>query len=285
MESADGNLTQTLQSFSLQLRIYLLIRAFLFYLIRKQLAILPPVHFSPSSASSPEVNPMSPIPLTPSEEHSFVVPSAYAASASSILGVAVDESGVDLELQKTVNSPLIHVGQQVEITRVNRFHLVILITSRYLSCSILVPGNVQPTKDTQTVYLAIGRSQLSLLELVRGSMKDAVVRLVFSLHELVDICIEDNTRRTLSVLLQTDKKLESCEKLVGYSLQNRPGRIVYKLLLQFTTAQTCLEAQRCIMVARNKDMEKRNRDVCVMDRIEHRLKRCCLTMQIHRSQR
>lgn len=49
--------------------------------------------------------------------------------------------------------------------------------------------------------------------------------------------------------------------MVGYALQNRPGRNVYKILLQFATAPACLEAQRCIMVARNKDMEKRNRDV------------------------
>lgn len=49
--------------------------------------------------------------------------------------------------------------------------------------------------------------------------------------------------------------------MVGYSLQNRPGKNVYKLLLQFGTAPNCLEAQRCIMLARNRDMEKRNRDV------------------------
>ena len=116
-------------------------------------------------------------------------------------------------------------------------------------------------KNNGTMYLAIGRSHFSLLEMVRGSMKDAVVRLVFSLHELVDICIENNTRKVLSVIVQTDKKLENCEVMVGYLLQNRPGRTVYKLLLQFTTAQTCLEAERCIMVARSKDLEKRDRDV------------------------
>ena len=49
--------------------------------------------------------------------------------------------------------------------------------------------------------------------------------------------------------------------MVGFALQNRPGRNVFKVLLQFVTAPACLEAQRCIMVARNKDMEKRNRDV------------------------
>ena len=49
--------------------------------------------------------------------------------------------------------------------------------------------------------------------------------------------------------------------MVGFALQNRPGRNVFKVLLQFATAPVCLEAQRCIMVARNKDMEKRNRDV------------------------
>ena len=42
-------------------------------------------------------------------------------------------------------------------------------------------------------------------------MKDAVVRLVCSLHEIVDICIEDSTRKVLSVIIQTDKKLEKCE--------------------------------------------------------------------------
>ena len=111
------------------------------------------------------------------------------------------------------------------------------------------------------MYLAIGRSHFSLLEMVRGSMKEAVVRLVFNLHELVDICIEGNTRKVLSVIVQTDKKLENCEVMVGYLLSNRPGRTVYKLLLQFATSQTCLEAERCIMVARNKDLEKRDRDV------------------------
>ena len=97
--------------------------------------------------------------------------------------------------------------------------------------------------------------------MIRGSMKDAVVRLVCSLHEIVDICIEDSTRKVLSVIIQTDKKLEKCELMVGYLLPNRPGRMVYKLLLQFASAQTCLEAERCIMVARNKDLEKRDRDV------------------------
>ena len=54
--------------------------------------------------------------------------------------------------------------------------------------------------------------------------------------------------------------------MVGYSLQNRPGKIVFKLLLQFSTAPSCLEAQRCIMIARNKDMAKRSIDVseCVI---------------------
>ena len=61
--------------------------------------------------------------------------------------------------------------------------------------------------------------------------------------------------------IQTDKPIKYCEKMVGYSLQNRPGKNVYKLLLQFGTAPNCLEAQRCIMLARNRDMEKRERDV------------------------
>ena len=58
------------------------------------------------------------------------------------------------------------------------------------------------------MYLAIGRSQLSLLEMVRGSMKDAVVRCVFSLFELLDICVEDNSRRTLSLLVGAGVRCE-----------------------------------------------------------------------------
>lgn len=130
------------------------------------------------------------------------------------------------------------------------------------------------------MYLAIGRSHFSLLEMVRGSMKDAVVRLVCSLHELVDICIESSTRKVLSVIVQTDKKLENCEVMVGYLLHNRPGRTVYKLLLQFATAQTCLEAERCIMVARGKDLEKRDRDVNVAESIDCRSKPCSHTTRI-----
>ena len=60
--------------------------------------------------------------------------------------------------------------------------------------------------------------------------------------------------------------MNGCERMVGYSLQNRPGKTVFKLLLQFSTAPSCLEAQRCIMIARNKDMAKRSIDVseCVI---------------------
>ena len=66
-------------------------------------------------------------------------------------------------------------------------------------------GTAQPT---QTMYLAIGRSQLSLLSLVRGSLKDAVVQLVFSLYELLDICIEDNSRRTVSIFVGMEEGLD-----------------------------------------------------------------------------
>lgn len=275
-EPREGSSTQNLAAFSLQLRIYLLLRAFFFFIIRKQLAILPPSARQPVSISPADENPLSPVPLVEPAVSAAVIPAKYAETASSVAGIAVDASGIDLELQKAVNAPSIRVSQQVEITRVNRLEFQKSgLFRRYLSCSVVPPpnsnsnskgakggaGNSSVLRENATMYLAIGRSQFSLLEMIRGSMKDAVVRLVFSLHELVDICIENNTRRVLSVLVQTDKKLENCERMVGYALQNRPGKIVYKLLLQFATAQTCLEAQRCIMVARNKDMEKRNRNV------------------------
>lgn len=90
-----------------------------------------------------------------------------------------------------MNQPSISVNQKVEISRVNR----------YLPCTILPPATAE-VKQGQSVYLAIGRSQLSLLSMVKGSLKDAMVQLVFSLYELLDICIEDNTRRTVSILVE-----------------------------------------------------------------------------------
>lgn len=107
----------------------------------------------------------------------------------------MDGCGGDIEFKKTVNAPAIAVDERVEITRVNRCAWQSGVRRRYLPCGLL--GGEKP----QSVYLAIGRSQLSLLEMVRGSMKDAVVRCVFSLFELLDICVEDNSRRTLSLLV------------------------------------------------------------------------------------
>ena len=78
--------------------------------------------------------------------------------------------------------------------------------NRYLPCNVLAPGGgAQPA---QTMYLAIGRSQLSLLSMVRGSLKDAVVQLVFSLYELLDICIEDNSRRTVNIFVGVWERLD-----------------------------------------------------------------------------
>lgn len=139
--------------------------------------------------------PLSPIPLMQTETPAVMTPEV-AAAASRVLGVAVDESGDDLELQKTKNYPSIAVNQTVEISRVNR----------YLPCNVLSPGGT--AQPTQTMYLAIGRSQLSLLSLVRGSLKDAVVQLVFSLYELLDICIEDNSRRTVSIFVGMEEGLD-----------------------------------------------------------------------------
>ncbi|KAK8820245.1 hypothetical protein WA577_006311 [Blastocystis sp. JDR] len=252
-EPSAASAAQSLQAFSMQLFVYLLLRAFVFFLLRKQLVLAPPRVTSPVAlAASPDPafsfspQPLSPAsPTSPTEQ---TLPADFVADASAALGIAVDGCGGDIEFKKTVNAPAIAVDERVEITRVNR----------YLPCSLL--GGEKP----QSVYLAIGRSQLSLLEMVRGSMKEAVVRCVFSLFELLDICVEDNSRRTLSLLIQTDGPILHCEKMVGFALQNRPGRNVFKVLLQFATAPACLEAQRCIMVARNKDMEKRNRDIETM---------------------
>lgn len=191
---------QSIQAFVMQLTEYLLLRAFIFFVLRKQYVEVPPqLLMDPGSplavAGSPEVDGsavMSPRPVSVSPGTTPEVMSTESAIVlCHVLGVAVDETGIDLELQKTMNQPSISVNQKVEISRVNR----------YLPCTILPPATVE-VKQGQSVYLAIGRSQLSLLSMVKGSLKDAMVQLVFSLYELLDICIEDNTRRTVSILVE-----------------------------------------------------------------------------------
>ena len=120
-EPKNSDISQFSAAFSLQLRIYLLLRAFFFYVIRKQLVILPPSSCHPIEFSPSDENPLSPVPIEESVEVSSVISPQYAAMASTVSGIAVDESGIDLELQKAINAPSIHVTQQVEITRVNRF--------------------------------------------------------------------------------------------------------------------------------------------------------------------
>lgn len=200
MESDPANAMQSLQAFSMQLFIYTLLRSFVFFLVRKQLVAVPSRHGSPvplaaELMASPSLTSFSPQPLSPSSVGS-ALPAGYVADASAALGIAMDGCGDDIEFKKTVNAPTIAVDERVEITRVNRWGLCCGVTVRYLSCSL-----VSKEGAAQSVYLAVGRSQLSLLEMVRGSMKDAVVRCVFSLFELLDICVEDNTRRTLSLLV------------------------------------------------------------------------------------
>ena len=199
-ESDPTNATQSLQAFSMQLFIYTLLRSFVFFLVRKQLVAVPSRHGSPVPLSaelmaSPSLTSFSPQPLSPSSVGS-ALPAGYVADASAARGIAMDGCGDDIEFKKTVNAPTIAVDERVEITRVNRWGLCCGVMDRYLSCSL-----VSKEGAAQSVYLAVGRSQLSLLEMVRGSMKDAVVRCVFSLYELLDICVEDNTRRTLSLLV------------------------------------------------------------------------------------
>ena len=202
-ESDPANAMQSLQAFSMQLFIYTLLRSFVFFLVGKQLVAVPSRHGSPvplaaELMASPSLTSFSPQPLSPSSVGSALpaLPAGYVADASAALGIAMDGCGDDIEFKKTVNAPTIAVDERVEITRVNRWGLCCGVTDRYLSCSL-----VNKEGAAQSVYLAIGRSQLSLLEMVRGSMKDAVVRCVFSLFELLAICVEDNTRRTLSLLV------------------------------------------------------------------------------------
>lgn len=195
-ELSDTSLPQTQQAFAMQMNSYLLLRAFLYYLIRKELVVIPAEvasHYEAGSVARSEevVNPSSPIPISSPVEEASLLSAEQAAAFSALLKAAVDEQAGDVEYEKVVNQPAIAVGQKVEISRVNR----------YLSCSILIPATNSQPMMSQAVYLSIGRSHLSLLEMLKGSLKDAAVQIVFNLYELLDICIEDNSRRTLSILV------------------------------------------------------------------------------------
>lgn len=196
-EVLEGNLQQTQQAFTMQMNSYLLLRQFLFYLIKKHLVILPAdilSHFHAHHVvmSEDSINPSSPIPInSPMEEEVSLISSEEAATFAGLLGTVVNEQGEDVEYEKVVNAPSIAVAQKVEISRLNR----------YLSCCILTPAVGNQPMMSQAVYLSIGRSHISLLEMLKGSLKDAAVQIVFNLYELLDICIEDNSRRTLSILV------------------------------------------------------------------------------------
>ena len=128
-EPAEGNAQQSLQAFVMQLSEYLLLRAFLFFLLRKRYVLIPERLLSdraPESApaSAPESDAragtpppespatLSPVPLAKEEAPAVLTPEV-AAAASRVLGVAVDESGDDVELLKTKNYPSIAVNQTV----------------------------------------------------------------------------------------------------------------------------------------------------------------------------
>ena len=192
-----SSLNQTQQAFTMQLNNYLLLRRFIFYLIQKKLisieeSSLSSVHSHRRQLTDEAINPSSPIPImTPVEQSESLYSPEESDFLAHFIGSSVGEQGEDVEYNRMINQPSIRVRQKVEISRVNR----------YLSCSIVTPASTSQPTNPKPVYLSIGRSHLSLLEMVPGSLKDAVVQLVFSLYELLDICVEDNNHRTLSVLV------------------------------------------------------------------------------------
>lgn len=124
-ESNPANLNQTQQAFTMHLNNYLLLRQFIFYLIKKQVVVLPTTllpssSFRPDSMSDELINPCSPIPLeVPVTQQSILSPD-MASSLSGFLGMTVNELAEDVQLEKTVNLPSIAVSQKVEISRVNK---------------------------------------------------------------------------------------------------------------------------------------------------------------------
>ena len=120
------NLNQTQQAFTMHLNSYLLLRFFIFYLLKKQLVILPTTlasipSFRPDAMSDESINPCSPIPIDIHTTQQSILSPEMAAAVSELLGMTVNELAKDVQLEKTVNLPSIAVSQKVEISRVNKY--------------------------------------------------------------------------------------------------------------------------------------------------------------------
>lgn len=76
-EPADGNAQQSLQAFVMQLSEYLLLRAFLFFLLRKHYVLIPESAAAPATPESPSTAAENPS-ATPRRSH----PSRYRPSRS-----------------------------------------------------------------------------------------------------------------------------------------------------------------------------------------------------------
>ena len=121
------NLNQTQQAFTMHLNSYLLLRFFIFYLLKKQLVILPTTlasitSFRPDAMSDESINPCSPIPIDIHTTQQSILSPEMAAAVSELLGMTVNELAEDVQLEKTVNLPSIAVSQKVEISRVNKYN-------------------------------------------------------------------------------------------------------------------------------------------------------------------
>ena len=126
-EMNSTNLNQTQQAFTMHLNSYLLLRFFIFYLLKKQLVILPTTlasitSFRPDAMSDESINPGSPIPIDIHTTQQSILSPEMAAAVSELLGMTVNELAEDVQLEKTVNLPSIAVSQKVEISRVNKYN-------------------------------------------------------------------------------------------------------------------------------------------------------------------
>ena len=125
-EMNSTNLNQTQHAFTMHLNSYLLLRFFIFYLLKKQLVILPTTlasvtSFRPDAMSDESINPCSPIPIDIHTTQQSILSPEMAAAVSELLGMTVNELAEDVQLEKTVNLPSIAVSQKGEISRVNKY--------------------------------------------------------------------------------------------------------------------------------------------------------------------
>ena len=176
-------------------------------------------------------------------------------TATSIPKIYPQFSIYDLDMYKVNNIPIVVEGQIIEISK----------AAKYLPCNIIPPTSSYDTNSrapsNRPCYLAVGRTQLILLELAKGSLKEGTCICSFFLNEIIEAEIEEG-RRILMIKIRSPVFISSTTYINPNSdLYNRKNIPIYVLKLLFTRTDLCISAQKLISIARNSNINQKTEEI------------------------